>query len=308
MSKRPLIVVLALAAGLVLGAAALLAAKQNPVEYREVDASIEPIEPEMVEIPEGPFTRGNPMGSDEEKPVRTIWVSSFKIAKFEVTNREWKRFVDATGREHPINPIFALDYNYFLERPDHPAVEMSWTDAAAYCKWLSDKTGKDYHLPTEAQWEKAARGGLEGMEFFWGDDRRDGMARMNLSWSEGTVAVGSYPPNGYGLYDVAGNVNELVLDWYDETYFSRAPERDPLGPNGVLNYLSLLDPVGRARSKGRCKVVRGGSYRAPWNWSERNPDNMFETPVQVGAREYLYQEPYTHFDLGFRVAEGGVWR
>jgi hypothetical protein len=76
----------------------------------------------------------------------------------------------------------------------------------------------------------------------------------------------------------------------------------------LLNYLSLLDPVGRSREKGRCKVVRGGSYRAPWNWQERNPDNMLETPMQVGAREYLYQEPYTHFDLGFRVAEGGVWR
>lgn len=301
---------LALAAGLAAAftVVAVLAAKQNPVRYREVNPAVEPILPQMVPIPEGPFTRGNPKGTDMEKPVRTVWLSAFSIGKHEVTNAEWKRFADATGREYPVNPIFAQDYNYFLERPDHPAVEMSWTDAAAYCQWLSDRTGKDFHLPTEAQWEKAARGGLEGAEFFWGDDRREGMARHGLSWSEGTVAVGSYPPNGYDLHDVAGNVNEMAQDWYDETYFSRAPERDPTGPNGILNYFSLLDPVGRSRAKGRCKVVRGGSYRAPWDWHERNPDRMLETPMQVGAREYLYQEPYTHFDLGFRVAEGGVWR
>jgi formylglycine-generating enzyme required for sulfatase activity len=303
-SRTVLIVALATA---VVGVA-VLAAKQNPVRYTEVDPSVEPILPEMVRIPEGPFLRGNPTGTDEEKPVRTIWLSEFSIGRYEVTNAEWKRFVDATDRERPVNPIFAEGYDYYLERPDHPAVEISWSDAAAYCKWLSDKTGRDFHLPTEAQWEKAARGGLEGAEFFWGNDRREGMARHALSWSEGPVAVGSYPPNGYGLHDVAGNVNEMVQDWYDETYFARAPERDPIGPNGWLNYVSLLDPVGRSRTKGRCHVVRGGSYRAPWNWRERNPDDMFETPVQVGAREYVYQAPYTHFDLGFRVAEGGVWR
>ena len=287
---------------------AVIAAKQNPVRYTEVDASVEPILPEMVRIPEGTFTRGNPKGTDMEKPVRTIWLSEFSIGKYEVTNAEWKRFCDATGREYPANPLFAQDYNYFLERPNHPAVEMSWSDAAAYCQWLSHRTGRDFHLPTEAQWEKAARGGLEGAEFFWGNDRRDGMAQHGQSWSAGTMPVGSFPPNGFGLFDVAGNVNEMVSDWYDETYFSRAPDRDPTGPNGLRNYFSLIDPVGRSRKKGRCRVVRGGSYRAPWNWQERNPDDMFETPMQVGAREYLYQQPYTHFDLGFRVAEGGVWR
>ena len=183
---------------------------------------------------------------------------------------------------------------------------MSWTDAAAYCLWLKDRTGKDYHLPTDAQWERAARGGLDGKLYPWGDDRREGMAQMNASWSVGTVAVGSFPPNGYGLYDVAGNVNEMTADWYEETWYRRSPRDNPTGPSGFRNYFSLISPTGRSRLKGRCHVVRGGSYRAPWDWKTKNPDGRFETPVQVGAREYLYQEPYTHFDLGFRVALGGV--
>jgi hypothetical protein len=83
---------------------------------------------------------------------------------------------------------------------------------------------------------------------------------------------------------------------------------DPVGPAGWSNYFTLLNPVGRSRMKGRCKIVKGGSYRAPWDWDGYNPDGMKETPVQVGAREYVYLDPYTHFDLGFRVAEGGVWR
>ena len=241
--------------------------------------------------------------------MRTIYVSAFRIGKYEVTNEEWKRFADATGRIYPFDPLFTDEQNYFLKRPKGPVVEISWEDAAEYCKWLSMKTGRDFHLPTEAQWERAARGGLDGMEFFWGNDRREGMAQMNVPWDVGVADVGSFAPNGYGMYDVAGNVNEMVNDWYREDYFESCPERDPVGPSGLSAYLSLLDPSGtRSRLKGRCKVLRGGSYRAPWNWVERNPDNMHETPAQVGSREYVYQQPYTHFDLGFRVAEGGVWK
>jgi formylglycine-generating enzyme required for sulfatase activity len=291
-----------------LGAAAVVLARRDaPVEFTDLHTEIAPLEPEMVDIPAGPFKMGNPAGTPEEQPVIEVTLSDFSIGKYEVTCKEWKRFADATGRSYPMDPIFAENQSYFVYRPDHPVIEISWNDAAAYCAWLAKRTGKPYHLPTSAQWEKAARGGLDGKIYPWGDDHREGMARMNLSWSEGTVKVGSYPPNGYGLYDMVGNVNEMTADWYGETYYHHSPRVDPLGPSGFWNYFSLIRPTSnRSRLKGRCKVVRGGSYRAPWDWVTKNPDGRFETPVQVGAREYLYQQPYTHFDLGFRVAMGGL--
>jgi formylglycine-generating enzyme required for sulfatase activity len=290
-----------------LGAAALLIfLKQNPIAYADVRREVQPIEPQMAEIPAGPFIMGNPAGTDVEKPVHEVVLSAYSIGRFEVTNEEYRRFCDATGRPYPEDPENSIGKNYSAALPHYPAVMMSWSDAAAYCLWLKDRTGKDYHLPTDAQWEKAARGGLDGKLYPWGDDRREGMAQMNSSWSVGPVAVGSFPPNGYGLYDVAGNVNEMTADWYDEGWYKRSPRVDPTGPGGFANYFSLMSPTGRSRVKGRCHVVRGGSYRAPWDWNTKNPDGRFETPVMVGAREYLYQAPYTHFDLGFRVALGGV--
>lgn len=299
-------VVVALIAAAVLSA--LVYAKQNPIAYTEVRPEIVPIEPEMVEIPAGPFQMGNAWGTPEEKPVHEVDLSAYSIGKYEVTNEEYRRFCDATGRPYPPDPEDAGGKDYFVSKPRYPVVEISWSDMAAYCLWLSDKTGKDYHLPTEAQWEKAARGGFDGRRYPWGDDRVPGMARMMLDYYDGPVEVGSFPPNGYGLYDMAGNVNEAVADWYEETYYASAPEKDPLGPTGFGAYLGLARVVGRSRLKGRCHVVRGGSWRAPWDWQTRGPHGMFETPVECGAREYLYQAPYTHFDLGFRVAMGGVWR
>jgi formylglycine-generating enzyme required for sulfatase activity len=289
---------------LIAAAAALLLYKQNPVRYREVRADVVPIEPEMVTIPAGPFRMGNPGGNPTELPLREVWLGEFAIGRHEVSNEEYRRFADATGRPYPPDPVFAQGQDYFVSRPRHPVVEISWSDAAAYCRWLADRTGKRYRLPTEAEWEKACRGGQDGAVYPWGDERREDLARMNLPETAGTVAVGSHPPNGYGLHDMAGNVNEMTSDWYDERYYRRAPGRDPAGPSGLGNYLSLIAPLERSRLKGRCKTMRGGSYRAVLDHSLRNPDGRFETPVQCGAREYLYQQPYTHFDLGFRVALG----
>ena len=305
---RKLLIALASVMAALAVAALLLLSKQNPVAYAEVRHDVQPIEPELGAIPAGSFMMGNPAGTEAEKPVHQVTLSAYSIGKYEVTNQEYRRFCEATGRPYPEDPEFAEGQNYSETRPRHPAVMMSWTDAAAYCLWLKDRTGKDYHLPTDAQWEKAARGGLEGKLYPWGDDKREGMAQMNQSWSAGTVEVGSFPPNGYGLHDVAGNVNEMTADWYDEDYYESSPSHDPLGPSGLANYLTLINPTHRSRTKGRCRVVRGGSYRAPFDWTTKNPDGRFETPVQVGAREYLYQAPYTHFDLGFRVAMGGVHR
>ena len=298
---------IAVAALAVAGLVAFLS-KQHPVNVVEIRSDITPIEPEMVEVAGGTFKMGNPTGTPAEKPVRDIQVSTFSIGKYEVTNAEYRRFCDATGRAYPPDPEMGEHGgDRYFERPRFPVVMITWTDMAAYCLWLSKRTGKDYHLPTNAQWERAMRGGLDGQMYPWGNDRKEGMARMNLSWTEGPVEVGSFPPNGYGLYDMAGNVNEVAQDWFVENYYSWMSDTDPVGPSGFRAYLSLIRPWGtRSRLKGRCHVVRGGSYRAPWDWYTKMPDGRFETPVQCGAREYVYQEPYTHFDLGFRVAMGGV--
>jgi sulfatase modifying factor 1 len=298
--------ILAFGVGLVAAAAvaaAVLAAKQNPIEYEEVNPGVVPIEPEMVEIPGGTFRMGDPDGSPFERPVHEVTVSPFAIGRHEVTIREYARFVEATGRPDPPDPWFWEGQRVFRNRPDHPVIEISWTDAAAYCKWLSDRTGKHYHLPTEAQWEFAARGGLDGQPFPWGAERKPGMAHMMTPEKDGPVAVGQFPPNGYGLHDMAGNVNEFVADWFDEEYYANSSKVDPKGPSGLQAYLGLLNPTSsRSRAKGRCRTVRGGSYRATFHWDDKNADGRHETPARCGSREYVYQAPYTHFDLGFRVA------
>jgi len=302
-----------LAAIAVAALVAVAAIKQNPVTYREVRHDVEPILPDMVDIPGGTFTMGDDArGRDIERPAHAVEISPFRLARYEVTNAEYERFCDATGRPSPPDPDFAevnpLGKNYVTEHPRHPVVMISWSDMAAYCAWLSDRTGRDFHLPTEAQWERAARGGREGVEYPWGPERERDRARIFLTWSEGTVEVGSYPPTGYGLYDIAGNVAEATADWYDERYYAKSPRKDPTGPSGFANYATLISPWKRSRLKGRCHVVRGGSYRAPWDGVMQGVDGRPELSCQTFGRDWLYQQPYTHFDLGFRLAEGGVWR
>ena len=289
------------------------AVKRNPVRYSETRPEIQPIEPQMADIPGGTFTMGDDVrGRDLEKPAHQVEISPFRLGKYEVTNEEYKRFCDATGRAYPPDPdwvdVNPLGKSYFTALPKHPVIMITWSDMATYCKWLSDRTGKDYHLPTEAQFERAARAGFEGREYTWGDERDPNKARMYRTWSEGTVEVGTYEPNAYGLHDIVGNVAEATGDWYDENYYANSPRKDPTGPSGIGNYLSLISPWKRSRLKGRCHVVRGGSYRAPWDGVMNGVDGRPELSAQTFGRDWLYQAPYTHFDLGFRVAEGGVWR
>ena len=286
-----------------IGVAVAVGAKQNPIRVEAGNLAIQPNLPEMVKIPAGAFLMGQEGGTEYEKPVHEVVLPDYWIAAREVTNSEYRRFCDATGTPFPPAPLFDESGGYFTGKPDFPVVEVSWSDAARYCLWLSKRTGRTYRLPTEAEWEKAARGGLQGKMYPWGDEADTTRARCNLKALDGgPVKVGSYPPNGYGLYDMAGNVNEMCQDWFDEYYYRRSPKDDPEGPDGLRNYLTLLNPPERSRSKGRCHIVRGGSYRAPINWQTVGPDGRLETPIQCGAREYLYQAPYTHFDLGFRVA------
>jgi len=172
--------------------------------------------PEMVQIPAGTFQMGSNDGNTDEKPIHPVSVKSFAMGKYEVTFDEYDKFCDATGRTKPTD----LGWG----RGKRPVIKVTWDDAKAYVKWLSDQTGKDYRLPTEAQWEYACRAGGKG-KYSFGDDASQ---LENYAWydknSEGkTHPVGEKKPNAFGLYDMHGNVEEWSEDiWHDS--YKGAPE------------------------------------------------------------------------------------
>ena len=187
----------------------------------------------MALIPAGEFQMGSNDGTYDERPVHTVYLDAFYMDKYEVTNALYKKFMDATGHKAPADWCWN-DNKY--NAPDQPVVGVTWDDAVAYAEFYGKR------LPTEAEWEKAARGGLVGKKFPWGDADLDGSQcnsadrNYNSSWSDVddshqyTAPVGSYTPNGYGLYDMAGNIYEWCSDWYSEDYYSVSPQRNPTGP------------------------------------------------------------------------------
>jgi sulfatase modifying factor 1 len=197
----------------------------------------------LVRIPAGEFLMGSEEGYPTEKPVHRVVLGSYYISKHVVTNAQYECFVAETGHRVPyLDDPRAQQDNWDKERrtyppgrAQHPVVLVSWHDAQAYCTWAGGR------LPTEAEWEKAARGGLEGKRYPWGDEITASLA--NYDNRTGTTPVGAYPPNGYGLYDMAGNVWEWVADWYDAKYYSRSPAENPVGPE-----------------KGAVRVLRGGAW------------------------------------------------
>jgi formylglycine-generating enzyme required for sulfatase activity len=221
---------------------------------------------EMVEIPEGPFKMGSKDGDFDEAPEHQVYLSTFYMDKYEVTQSEYERFVKATKRGKPFVPVFDDDSRKIL-KPELAAMGMSWMDAAAYCQWAGKR------LPTEAEWEKAAKG--EGnRKYPWGDTAD--ASRANLDGEEdgykylappGKFEAGRSP---YGLYDMAGNVAEWVADTYDEKYYSKTPYRDPKGPD-----------------EGQNRVIRGGSWRespAGARLAKRFQARMWRTDATIGFR------------------------
>ncbi len=186
-------------------------------------------------IPGGGFVMGAEVESDHQPP-HSVAVADFVMDIHEVTNVEYTEFCRETGRNLPefwgieelmSGPGF----------PDHPVVGVTWHDAGDYCVW------RGMRLPTEAEWEYAARGGLEAKKWPWGDEIDPGMA--NYSPSGGLAAVGSYPPNAYGLHEMSGNAAEWVSDWYDPAYYTDSPTENPTGPE-----------------KTKYKSVRGGGWHS----------------------------------------------
>src|SRR6476646_9722880 len=143
-----------------------------------------PAEPQLVRIPEGWFRMGSETGQDNERPVHRVWVDEFRLASCAVTNAAYCEVARATG-----SPPAAFCDNPELNRPEQPVVAVSWFDAIKYCEWLSLSTGLNYRLPTEAEWERAARGGIENQLYPWGEDPPQSMPDYEKRWKSGPEPV-----------------------------------------------------------------------------------------------------------------------
>jgi formylglycine-generating enzyme required for sulfatase activity len=216
---------------------------------------------DFVLVPAGAFQMGDAagVGEERERPVHTVELDAYYISKYEVTNGQWKAFRDDPGYNNPAFwpdgrvmpkdqiPYWTQENNHggaIAGNENYPVLGVNWDAAVAYCNWLSAKTGKKYRLPTEAEWEKAARG-TDLRIYPWGNDIDP--SKTNYVQDAGFVTakpVGSYPfPSPYGAYDMAGNVMEWCSDWYDKDYYKVSPKKNPKGP-----------------ATGAYRVVRGGTF------------------------------------------------
>lgn len=180
-------------------------------------------------IPAGEFQIGSESGRSDEKPVHTIYLDAFYVDVYEVTNALYRECVHTTLCKPPTDTRSRTRISYYINSSynNYPVINVDWEQANTYCKW------RDARLPTEAEWEKAARGLKTGSRYPWGDDEPD-CTRANLSglWCVGdTDIVGNYLANDYGLYDMIGNVAEWTLDWYSDAYYSDSPYKNPAGPS-----------------------------------------------------------------------------
>ncbi|TKB57173.1 MAG: formylglycine-generating enzyme family protein [Nitrospira sp.] len=223
----------------------------------------------MVLIPAGEFWMGSPVGEADERPRHRVYLDAYSMDKFEVTVSQYAEFMRSTGRRAPED----WDQVNIGKHSDLPVVGVDWQDADAYCRWAEKR------LPTEAEWEKAARG-TDGRMYPWGNERPTsrlanfGKEFTKNVYDKALAPVGSYEAgkSPYGLHHMAGNVWEWTADWHDEHFYTKSSQRNPTGP-----------------LSGESRVLRGGSW-----------DNS------SGAMRsaYRYRSSPTHrFDyMGFRCA------
>lgn len=252
-------------------------------------------------VPAGAFRMGDNTGDGEarEKPVHLVELDAFYIGRYEITNGEWRKFRDDPGYDDPrfwperrIVPKDQVPYwsqpnNHGGGTPDsdaYPVLGVNWDSAVAYCKWLSAKTGKTYRLPTEAEWEKAARG-PDQRRYPWGNTIDHSYANFVGSqtfdtglppgYYDGTVRGGRATHDNaspYGAYDLAGNVMEWCQDWYGRDYYAMSPRRNPRGP-----------------ATGAYRVVRGGSFFVE------------ASDLRASARSAAWPSFQGHRMIGFRA-------
>jgi formylglycine-generating enzyme required for sulfatase activity len=232
--------------------------------------------PDLIQVDGGTFT----MGSEEIRnpqdtvaaPLHQVTVKSFKIAKTETTVAQWKSYCTSTSTRMPVEPAWGWIDN-------HPIINVSWDEAVAYCQWLSKQTGKKYRLPTEAEWEYAARGGNKSKGFLFAG----GQSVYKYGWfeensSSTTQPVAQKRPNELGIYDMSGNAWEWCHDWWGP--YTEKAENNPQGPDGDRYF----------------KVLRGGS----WNFGFND--------CRIGTRDFFSPDG-RHNDFSFRVVmdeDGGT--
>ena len=230
---------------------------------------------EMVLIPAGSFEMGDHFseGEEDELPVHKVTLDAFYMDTHEVTVGQFKQFVNQTGYDYD---HMWDDVAKYSPGDDYPMIYVNWNDATAYAEWAGKR------LPTEAEWEYAARGGLVGQRYVWGDDEKLARDYANYEWVEGKdkwelcSPVGSFKPNGYGLYDMAGNVLEWCADRYDGNYYTNSPANNPQG---------------REDSIYKYRVLRGGSWLAL-----TNSLRVAYRPIDNPNSRYIY--------YGFRCVSG----
>lgn len=219
-----------------------------------------PVPIPSVLIPVGEFRMGSDNDADDEKPVHTVYLNAFHIDVYPVTNANYKEFIDANPqwrkaniekKYHDGNYLAHWnDDDYPREKADHPVTYVSWYAAMAYAKWAGKR------LPTEAEWEKAARGGLVDQRFPWGNLEDTEKAGTQLWEQPGrTTPVGKYPSNGYGIYDVSGNVWEWCLDAYQADYYAASAEQNPIA--GAKNSQAVIKDFLKVETP---RVLRGGAW------------------------------------------------
>jgi len=199
------------------------------------------VEMVLMRVPAGEFWMGSQdmeRGADySEKPAHPVRLDEYWIGKFPVTNRQFQAYFQQSGQPE--------GWSFEKGKEQHPAVNVSWDDAAAFCAWASKISGQKLRLPTEAEWEKAARG-TDRRIYPWGNEPPDKTLANFDQIFKGTTPVGKFSPQGdspYGCADMAGNVWEWVADWFGETYYKDSPKSNPTGP-----------------AKGEWRVLRGGSW------------------------------------------------
>ena len=233
-----------------------------------IDPGLSEIASAFVPVAGGWFVMGSDRGQEDEAPPHRVFVDSFELAVYPVTRGEYERFLQATQHERPrdwAHPPFA--------QPDLPVVGVSWLDATAYCAWRSAADGRRVRLPTEAEWEYAARGGGETL-FPWGDTIPEWIPNAGRGPLEAPWPVTLGEPTTLGLYGIAANVHEWCADWHDKDYYRGSPVRNPTGPD-----------------HGVRRASRGGSWRHAFTIS------------RVTLRSKL-DPSFRYSDYGFRVVRG----
>jgi formylglycine-generating enzyme required for sulfatase activity len=199
-------------------------------------------------VPGGAFLMGSDTGQDDERPVHEVDVDGFMMGVFPVTRREYSRFIESTG--HPPGRDWEAPE---LMQDDLPVVGVSWQDAVDYCDWRA-RSGDLVRLPTEAEWERAARGDRAADAYPWGDAIPSWIPNNGRGPLSGPWPVTRGEPNAFGLFGIAANVHEWCADWHDRDYYASSPARNPRGPVSGLRRASRGGSWRHAITISRCSA------------------------------------------------------